>query len=478
MTQSTKEDAHHLSVSMRERTIEELSSEVIELSHGEPTGRRLLDLWASETNNEVNCLSGDGTDLAWNRFNLGEATTYPSVGQLNPAALWFEREMTRTSRIQPVRIYEEHERADDEESHRIEGRGVFTIPFGPVRSGVVEAFLYEVTTAGEDMLLVTLVPGYKRREMESALRSVPLDQTPLVAERISGVYSVAGALVVCQAIEAATETEVSLQAAAIRTVVAELERIFNHCDSIMKLCDDASLSVGMAQMGMLKERVLRLLAELTGHRFGRGIVKLGGVTRGIDRDDLLRGLEQFSREHSKVRRLLLSTGSFLDRLERTGRLSPEDAILLGASGPVARGSRLPWDVRVERPYAAYAEFPIGLATKSDCDAMARTEVRFSEIETSLDFCRRVAETIDVTRVDTPAPIAAHPGQHGVSSVEAPEGEWIVSLEMGQDGLRTCRVRPASILNFACFPRACEGWVLTDFAFIEHSFGLSIAGRDR
>ncbi len=233
-------------------------------------------------------------------------------------------------------------------------------------------------------------------------------------------------------------------------------------------------------MGILKERVLRILAELTGHRYGRGIVAAGGVQRGLTAANLHDQLRAFGSDSSRVRRLLLRTDSFLDRLERTGGLPTDIAVALGGAGPVARGSHVARDVRLTRPYDAYRERPVEPVVMSDCDAMARTEVRMAEIRASLRLIVDASEDAGSDLSAPPAPLPELPPHTvGVGWVESPEGEWIAVLETGGSGqLVNAHVRPASIPNFACFQRACERWVLTDFAFIEHSFGLSIAGRDR
>lgn len=451
-----------------------------------PEGPRLLDLWAWDGGGRrgVELLVGQGADLLWHSVGLGGAVEYPGIGHVLPAAHWLERELVGSTAVRPATRPEPRPldvRSDGLERPLREARGVgvFTIPFGPVRSGVVESLLYDVATAGEDMVHVAVRPGAKRRALEARLCELPVEDAPLVAERIAGVFSVAGALAVCQAIEAAAGVDVAPEAAAVRAVLAELERVFNHCDTILRLCDDASLSVGVAQMGILKERILRLLAELTGHRYGRGVVALGGVKRGLDPAVLSRELDAFERTGRRVRRQLLSTSSFLDRLERTGALRTEDAAALGASGPVARGSGLPWDARCERPSGAYRSLQLVPAVMSDRDAMARFEVRLAEIRDSLRLIRELVSACELASPPPPLPVALEEGAAGVGTVEAPEGEWIVSVLAGAGGrLRRCRVRPASVLNFACFPVACRGWVLTDFAFIEHSFGLSVAGRDR
>ncbi|MDR0360097.1 MAG: NADH-quinone oxidoreductase subunit D [bacterium] len=452
----------------------------------QPEAPRLLDLWAWDEGGRrgVELLIGQGPDLLWHSAGLGRDVRYPGAGHLLLAAHWLERELAGVTPVRPLTRPEPAPldvRADGLERplRDTQGVGVFTIPFGPVRSGVVESLLYDVATAGEDMVHVAVRPGAKRRALEARLCQLPPELAPLVAERIAGVFSVAGALAVCQAIEAAAGVDVAPEAAAVRAVLAELERVFNHCDVILRLCDDASLSVGVAQMGILKERILRLLAALTGHRYGRGMVVLGGVRGGLDPATLRRELDAFERDGRRVRRLLLSTSSFLDRLERTGRLSVDDAAALGASGPVARGSGLPWDARCERAYGAYRRLQLLPAVMSDCDAMARFEVRLAEIRDSLRLIRELDVACNLASPPPPLPVALEAGAAGVGTVEAPEGEWVVSVLAGPNGrLRRCRVRPASVLNFACFPVACRGWVLTDFAFIEHSFGLSVAGRDR
>jgi Ni,Fe-hydrogenase III large subunit len=409
-------------------------------------------------------------ELELQQARVGE--TWDGVGDILAPARWLERDLLRP----PPPRSEVPQPLQD-----VRGSGVFTVPFGPVRSGVVESMLYDVATAGEDMLRVAPRLGFKRRGLERQATMRPLNQLPLLAERMAGMFSVAGAMAMCHAVETAAGVTPSAEANAIRALLAELERVFNHLDQIMKLCEDASLVVGVAQMGILKERVLRLIAALTGHRYGRGVVTLGGVQRGLNTEQLQSTLDLLNREGRRVRRLLLSTTSFRDRLERTGALSPEDAAALGAAGPLARASDLPWDARVERPYGAYVDHPVTPARMVDGDVMARFEVRLFEIRESLRLVAELANSHDLAAPPaSPPAVVLEAGAIGVGWAEAPEGEWLVVIEADGDGgrLARCRVRPASLMNFACFGRACEGWVLTDFAFIEHSFGLSVAGYDR
>ena len=100
----------------------------------------------------------------------------------------------------------------------------------------------------------------------------------LLAERAEGIASVAHALAYCHAVEAIAGCEVPREAALVRVVHAELERIANHLDVAMRLADAAGLAVATARFALHKERVMRLVSGLCGSRFGRGVVVPGGVS--------------------------------------------------------------------------------------------------------------------------------------------------------------------------------------------------------
>ena len=100
----------------------------------------------------------------------------------------------------------------------------------------------------------------------------------LLAERAEGIASVAHALAYCHAVEAIAGCEVPREAALVRVVHAELERIANHLDVAMRLADAAGLAVATARFALHKERVMRLVSGLCGSRFGRGVVVPGGIS--------------------------------------------------------------------------------------------------------------------------------------------------------------------------------------------------------
>ena len=362
----------------------------------------------------------------------------------------------------------------------VEGEGVFEIPYGPVRSGVFESALFLVRTAGEDILAMTPRMFYKHRGIEKLFIEAPLEQAVLVAEHASGVAAVAHSLAFCQAVERALGIEAPSRAAYIRTICAELERLHNHIDSLMRQCETASLGVGQAQFAMLKERVPRLNAELVGNRFLRGVNRIGGVRYDLDpnrRRLLVEAVNGIEHDFRKVVSLFLATASMRDRLITTGRLSSEIAQTFGAVGPVARGSGLEFDTRLDRPYAAYGQVEVIRQTQQAGDAMARTRVRIGEIYNSFSIIRQAAAHMpDGLLVASWAEAPA--GPHALGWTEAPQGELLYAVRLGDDGrLARCAYRSPSFRNWSFYERTMPRNVLTDVGFIEHSFGLSQAGCD-
>jgi formate hydrogenlyase subunit 5 len=360
------------------------------------------------------------------------------------------------------------------------GPGLFTIPHGPVRSGVTEAIEYLVETPGEDIPHLNMRLFYKHRGIEKRFEDLYPADGVLLAERTEGSAAVAHAIAYCQAAEAIAGTAVPWRAALIRTLHAELERLACHLDAIVRLADAAGLAVATARFGWHKERVLRLVGQLCGSRFGRAVVIPGGVSAapGLAPADVLAAAGELDRQVGADIRLLMGTASFLDRLRRTGPLRPERAAAHGALGPVGRASGYVDDVRQSRPYAAYESLALAVSSRADGDALARLEVRVDEIAASLHLLRQAADEL--------AEAGAGPLRAGWEAAdgraagwaEAPHGEVLYDVRVEDGRVTRCRIRPASFHNLVLMHEVFAGDILTDFPFIEASFGLPVAGAAR
>jgi formate hydrogenlyase subunit 5 len=429
------------------------------------------------------------------RAELLDGDPFPSLTPAIPAAHWHEREIHDVHGIEPVGhprlepllrhdngapLVEERGGLEHRGGRRLGGTGVFLIPYGPVRSGVFETVEYLVQTSGEDVAYCAQRLFFKRRGAERRICEVPLELSPLVAERVSGTSSVAHALAFCQALETLAQVEPPAHARAVRSLLAELERLYNHLEVIVRECEDASLTVGQAQFAALKERLHRLAASLAGNRYLRGAIVPGGVALDLaqDRaDQVRRELEDWRSDYRSALDLLRNTDSFLDRLIGAGPLSHSDARDFGCVGPVARASAVAVDARCDLPYAGYPDLDLAPRTAEDGDAMARLDVRFEEIEDSLRMIGQLASGLPSG--EGRCELGPLHREEAVGCAESARGEVVYYLRSGgAEQLSFCHVRAASFANYGIFNRLFEGQVLTDFAFIEHSLGLSPAGCDR
>ncbi len=409
--------------------------------------------------------------------------TYTALGPWWPAARWAEQELADRHGVRPTGLVElpALTRPDADALDRaVGGLDVFAIPHGPVRSGIFEAIQFQIETGGEDVPRIATRPFFKHRGLERRCAGLAPAQAVHVAERIAGISSVAHALAFSQAVERALGVAVPPRAECWRAVHAELERIANHLDVIAKQAETAALSVGTARFQILKEQTMRLRAQLTGSRFARGAIVPGGVRceGRIGPAELLRALDALERELVRDRRLFLGTASMTDRLVGSGRLPRELVEQYGAVGPLARGSGLSVDARHERPYGDYRRLGLQVVTHRDTDALARVLVRFGELGESLRILRQSIDRLRRRDGELAVPLPAGADGCAFGWAEAAQGELVVWVELRDGLLGGVHVASPSLRNWALFDHAFPNDVLTDLAFIEHSFGLTPAGADR
>ena len=199
---------------------------------------------------------------------------------------------------------------------------VQTLPFGPVRADVLELAEFTFFYVGEQILHYHPHLFFKHRGMESRFAGLSPTLGAVMAERVSGVGSVAHALAFCQAIEAAAGCVVPPRALSLRVLLAELERVYNHLHYLGHLANTTTLKVGEAQGKLLEEKAKQINARLTGSRFLRGLLIPGGLRRDLaPRTGSSGALEALHAETAGYVDLLERSDSHLDRLITTGRLT-------------------------------------------------------------------------------------------------------------------------------------------------------------
>ena len=352
------------------------------------------------------------------------------------------------------------------------------LPFGPVRADVVESTELIFFYVGEHILHLHPQLFFKHRGMEKRFEGRSLASAVMLAERVSGVGSFAHALAFCQAVEQAAQCAVPKRALMLRSLFAELERLYNHLHYLGHLAHTTTLKVGEAEGKLLEERAKQINGKLTGSRFLRSLLLPGGLRRDVDPKPWLGGeLEQLRAEIAKYVAMLENTNSHLDRLITTGVLPREVAFDQGATGPVQRASGFDRDLRRDHPYAAYGDLPVAVPVKTGGDAHARAQVRMAEIEASIALMQRILLLL----ADGPVRVACVPPpvSEGLGWTESPRGSLFYAVHVGGDGrLARVKIKSPSFSNWRVFPFTVHNSNMMDYAINEASFGLTVAGCDR
>ena len=361
------------------------------------------------------------------------------------------------------------------------GEGVFQIPVGPVHAGIIEPGHFSFAVAGEPILYLQLRMFYTHKGTEKLFEGMPVGKAVFLAESISGDSSFSHGTAFCQAVERAGAIELPPLAARMRTILLELERVYNHVADIGALATDVGFGIANAHAGRLREMIFGLNEVLTGNRLLRGMVRIGGVRRKWNESQLsaLRlTIREFESEFRRLLDLILSSDSTRDRLERTGVLRPAKARDLGIVGVAGRASGVDLDVRRDHPYAAYSELEINPPVYDAGDVWHRMQVRIDEVPASLNM---ISELLDSNlRGDPYNPSnGVPPDSCALSSVEGWRGEIMHWIRVGEDNqLERCKIKDPSLNNWPALVEAVQGNIIPDFPVINKSFNLSYSGTDR
>jgi len=362
----------------------------------------------------------------------------------------------------------------------VTAQGSFAMPVGPVFSDFAESAHFLLETVGEDVIRTIPRFFYKYRGVEKIAEGQPVDRVLLLAERFSGTAAFAHGLAFCQAVEAIGGIEVPPRGRALRTVIAELERLRHHAAAIAGICNSTALAVAASQAALIEEDLLRLSCEAVRHRYLFGVAMPGGVACDLTQAQCRRlgdSVGEVALRLGKLHRMLRYSSSFLDRLEEVGVVSKEAALSYGLVGPIARASGVARDLRKLRPYAAYDEVDFAVPLEAEGDGYARLRILFAEAEQSAAIIRRRVSSLPAGPIR--ASHAASRAGTALAAVEAPSGAAFHWVRLGDDGtLARYRLTPPSFPNWHGFRLAAENFAFQDFPIILASFALSNAECDR
>lgn len=429
---------------------------------------------------------------------------FPSVGVAHPPALHLERVIRDLYGLVPEdcpdpRPWLDHRRWGVEHPlgearkvpsdgvhypfHPAEGPPLHQIPVGPVHAGIIEPGHFRFHANGETVVRLEERLGYVHKGIFSLMREATLDQSAILAGRVSGDSTVAYALAFAQAVEAALDMEIPQRAIYLRALMAELERLANHFGDIGAICNDASFSLLHAHLGALREHVLRAANACFGHRLMMDRIVPGGVSADIAEggSDRLRSLTvMIDATFPELVALYDDTASLQDRTVTTGFLAPELARQYGAGGYVGRASGRFFDARRQPGYAPYAELSFDIPLREEGDVDARVWIRIDEVRQSVALIGQILESLPAgpIRADMSGIRRARADREGMSLVEGFRGDILVWLRLSRDGrIAEAHLRDPSWFQWPLLEAAIEGNIVADFPLCNKSFNCSYSGVD-
>jgi Ni,Fe-hydrogenase III large subunit len=359
--------------------------------------------------------------------------------------------------------------------------GKVIIPVGPQHPALKEPASFFLSLDGERVIGATVNLGYNHRGIEKACEQRTFIQDIYLIERICGICSHSHSTAFIQAIEELAGAEIPKRAAYIRMLVGELERIHSH----FLWMGVAGHEVGFDTLFMYswrdRELVLDLLQMLTGNRVNYGINTIGGVRRDITSEEIaqIRQTVGVLEERTKYYiDIVTKEKTLIARFFNVGRLTKEEALQYGATGPVARAADIPRDIRKDDPYAAYGEIPFDVVTDTHADVFGRAVVRVKELMESYKIIRFILDHLPDGPITVKVPRKIPAGE-ALSRYEAPRGEDVHYVRSnGTEIPERVKVRAPTMANAASVAHMLKGGYLADVSIVIAAIDPCFSCTDR
>jgi Ni,Fe-hydrogenase III large subunit len=364
--------------------------------------------------------------------------------------------------------------------YAIQGEEIHEVGVGPVHAGIIEPGHFRFNCIGEKVLHLEIQLGYQHRGVEPLLCKVPLKRLPIIVEGIAGDTTIANSICYAQAAESLSAITVDRDTQISRTIAMEIERIANHIGDLGALSNDVAFLMPSAFYGRIRGDFLNMLLLLSGNRFGKGLIRPGGMYEPITEDQrqiLIKNVNILRPQIEHVADLLLNHPGVLSRFESTGYVAKETAENLGMVGVAGRASGIPYDVRHHFPTGFYQKLTIDPKIESTGDVFARANVRYREVLQSLKIIETLLQQPNRPKM-SPRTIQFQPSAFVVTLNEAFRGELSHCILTDHKGhILRYKVKDPSFHNWTGLEMALRGQEISDFPLCNKSFNLSYCGFD-
>jgi NADH-quinone oxidoreductase subunit D len=337
---------------------------------------------------------------------------------------------------------------------------------------------------GEIVTKATPVIGYLHRGIEKMAENRTYLQVVPLTDRLDYVGSMYANWAYCRAVERLADIAVPERAEYLRVITCEMQRIASHMMAIGSSAADTGAFTMFIYAFDVRERLIELFEDLCGARLTYNYVRPGGVAFDVP-EGWTERLLQFTREApaklAEMDRLFFGNVIARGRLKGVGVLSAEDAVARGASGPVARGSGVDWDLRKNDTYSLYPRFDFDVPLGENGDAYDRARVRLFECYESCKILEQAVAQMEPGRIAAegwPRLLAPRPGD-AYDHIESARGSLGVYL-VSDGSVRPYRmkVRSPAFCNLALLGHLAPGHTLSDLVVILGSLDPVFGEVDR
>ncbi|QOR95099.1 NADH dehydrogenase subunit D [Thermosphaera chiliense] len=328
----------------------------------------------------------------------------------------------------------------------MEGSGYQVVYFGPQHPGVPGNIAYKLWLDGDRVVKAEVVPGFLHRGFEKMMENRTWEMNVAMSYRFCVEDPDHLEIAYSLAVEDIYKAEIPENAKWLRMIQAEMGRIASHLFWSHFIGGSIGLRTPAYWAVAAREEILKWFARISGHRVYHNLSVPGGIRYSLPenfKEETTRVVEFVEEKARDVEEALLGNSIFKARLKGLGKLSIEDALNLGVTGPVLRASGLRYDLRVHAPYLNYDKVRFEVPVGASGDSYDRAVVRFKEIHQSLSIIRqaldevRPGESLRV-KLGLTAPVG-----EGVARVESARGEYMIHI-ISQGGRKPYRVRLRSM----------------------------------
>lgn len=401
--------------------------------------------------------------------------------------------------------------SDAAEVDSVDQEYLWTLNFGPQHPATHTTLRLVLKLDGEKVIDAVPHIGYLHSGFEKLGEDLDFNQYVTIVDRMNYISPMANEIAWHHTVEKLLGIELTPRCKYLRTIMAELMRLHDHLLCVGAQALDLGAFTAFLYGFTQREKIYDLAEYASGQRFHASYTRVGGVMFDVNADwaaQVKRFTEGFKPVHAELHRLLTRNRIFIDRCKGIGVLTPEDAINMSVTGPLARASGVVRDLRKDEPYLAYADLDFKVVCAKGGDVYSRYMVRMAEMMESIKIIEQAIENIpagpvnvdSVTDVVLPTKPAVYRSIEGLiqhfevlmpnrgfpvptdevyGATESPNGELgFYLVGDGTNRAYRCRTRPPSYIHFSIFPHLIRGHQLSDVVAVLGSLNIIAAELDR